>query len=253
MEISTELAVLLFATAIAAGFIDSIAGGGGLLAMPVLLWIGLPPLTALGTNKLQGTVGTLTASLNYLKSGLLRPRQITSAVTAAFLGSALGTWSVQQVDSQLLAMLIPTMLMLSAVYFLVSPRVTDEDAQPRLSMPVFAGSIAFAIGFYDGFFGPGTGSFFVIALVMLLGYGLTRATAATKLLNFSSNLASLLFFAYAGSVDWRIGLLMAGGQLVGSYAGSHLGIRHGARLIKPLLVSVSVILSVKLLTDNLQL
>ena len=250
MELSIELILILFITGIAAGFIDSIAGGGGLLTIPVLLWSGLPPLTALGTNKLQGTAGTLTSSLNFYRKGHIPLKSALVTVAMTFIGSAVGTVSVQQLDNQSLATLLPVLLMAFALYFLFSPRVTDKDALQRMSITVFAFTAGFGIGFYDGFFGPGTGSFFVIAYVTLLGYGLTRATAHTKLMNFSSNIASLIFFSLAGLVAWKVGLIMAAGQVIGSYTGSHLTMKHGVKLIKPMLVVVSFLLSLKLLLDS---
>jgi len=250
MELSIELILILFITGIAAGFIDSIAGGGGLLTIPVLLWSGLSPLTVLGTNKLQGTAGTLTSSLNFYRNGHIPLKSALSAVIMTFIGSAVGTLAVQQLDNQSLAILLPILLLIFALYFIVSPRITDKDALQRMSTTVFAFTAGFGIGFYDGFFGPGTGSFFVIAYVTLLGYGLTRATAHTKLMNFSSNLASLIFFYLAGLVAWQAGLIMAAGQVIGSYSGSHLTMKHGVKLIKPMLFIVSVLMSLKLLFDS---
>jgi len=250
MELSIELILILFITGIAAGFIDSIAGGGGLLTIPVLLWSGLPPLTVLGTNKLQGTAGTLTSSLNFYRNGHIPLKSALPVVIMTFIGSAIGTLTVQQLDNQSLATLLPILLLIFALYFLISPRITDKDALQRMSVTLFAFTAGFGIGFYDGFFGPGTGSFFVIAYVTLLGYGITRATAHTKLMNFSSNLASLIFFYLAGLIAWQVGLIMAAGQVIGSYSGSHLTMKHGVTLIRPMLVIVSVLMSLKLLFDN---
>lgn len=250
MELSIELILLLFITGIAAGFIDSIAGGGGLLTVPVLLWSGLPPLTALGTNKLQGTAGTLTSSFNFYRNGHVPLKPALSAVVLTFIGSAVGTLTVQQLDNQSLATLLPVLLLAFALYFLISPRITNKDALQRMTVQAFAFTAGFGIGFYDGFFGPGTGSFFVIAYVTLLGYNITRATAHTKLMNFSSNIASLVFFQLAGLVAWKVGLIMAAGQMIGSYCGSHLSMKHGVKLIKPMLVIVSVLMSLKLLLDS---
>lgn len=249
MELSIELLALLFLTGLAAGFVDSIAGGGGLLTMPVLLWIGLPPAVALGTNKLQGAVGTLTSSFHFYKKGHIPVRSALSAVITAFTGSAIGTYVVRRVDAEALSALLPLLLMLFALYFLLSPRITDEDARQRLGKHAFALSAGLAIGFYDGFFGPGAGAFYVIAYVTLMGYGIIKATAHTKLLNFSSNISALLFFQLAGLVSWPIGLAMALGQVAGSYTGSHLTMKHGVQLVKPMLIVVSVLMSVKLLVD----
>lgn len=249
MELSIELLLILFFTGLFAGFVDSIAGGGGLLTMPVLLWSGLPPAVALGTNKLQGTIGTLTSSINFYHKGYIPFKSALSSVIMAFCGSALGTLSVTRIDSTTLSALLPLLLMLFAVYFFFSPRLSDLDVRQRINRHVFAVTAGFAIGFYDGFFGPGTGSFYVIAYVTLLGYGAIKATAHTKLLNFSSNISALLFFQLAGLVSWKIGLVMGIGQMIGSYAGSHMTMKHGVQLIKPMLIIVSAVLSIKLFIE----
>jgi uncharacterized membrane protein YfcA len=225
-----DTALTLFVVSLAAGLVDSIAGGGGLLALPALLWAGLPPLLALGTNKLQGSFGTLAASIGFWRQGLVDPRR---------MGPALST--------DLLQTLVPVLLIGFALYFLLSPRVSDRDAAGRMGPLAFALLIAPLVGAYDGFFGPGTGSFFMLAYVALLGYNLRRATAHTKVLNFTSNVASLLAFALAGNLVWSLGLVMALGQFSGAWVGSHLAVRHGSRIIRPALVLVSLLVSGKLL------
>jgi len=242
--------MLLVAVAAVAGMVDAIAGGGGLLALPAILWAGLPPVQALATNKLQGTFGTLTASYNFVRRGEIDVGRLRIPILMTFVGSATGTLVVQSVSSDLLDDIVPALLIAFALYFLLSPRIGDRDAHHRVSHGVFGLLIGFSVGFYDGFFGPGTGSFFAAAFVLLLGYNLRRATAGTKILNFTSNIASLLFFALAGQVVWQVGLPMGLGQMAGAWIGSHLVIRHGARLIRPLLVVVSLAISMKLLLGD---
>ena len=238
---------LLVAVATAAGLVDAIAGGGGLLTLPALLWAGLPPLPALATNKLQGSFGTATASLNYVHKGELDPRGLTRAVAWTFAGSASGTLAVQHLASAWLEHLVPLLLIGFSVYFLSSPRIGDEDARQRIPPALFGLLVGFSVGFYDGFFGPGTGTFFAAGFVLLLGWNLRRATAGTKLLNLTSNVASLLFFAAGGQVVWVLGLAMGLGQVAGAWLGSHLVVRHGSLIVRPLLVLVSVAVSLKLL------
>jgi len=245
--VSPEILALLIFAATLAGLVDAIAGGGGLIALPALLWAGIPPLQALATNKLQGTFGTATASFHFIRKGEIDPKTLLLPIVLTFAGSAGGTLVVQYVASDWLEQIVPILLIGFAIYFLLSPRMADEDAQQRLHLNAFAVLIGFGVGFYDGFFGPGTGTFFAAGFVMLLGYNLRRATAGTKLLNFTSNIASLLFFAWGGHVLWAIGLSMAAGQIVGAWVGSHLVIRHGAALIRPVLVVVSIAVSLKLL------
>jgi uncharacterized membrane protein YfcA len=236
----------LTATAVVAGFIDSIAGGGGLIIIPALLFAGVPPLFALGTNKLQSVFGTGIALRNYWRSGLVDWRGSRLAVALVFAGAVAGTLIVQLIDPGSLALVIPLLLVGAALYILLSPRMTDEDAQQRLSGNAYA-PVGGAVGFYDGFFGPGAGTFYTTTLVALRGYGLTRATAVTKLLNVTSASASLLLFALGGHLLWLLGLCMAAGAMVGGWLGSHSALRYGAQLIRPLLVTISLALTARLL------
>jgi uncharacterized membrane protein YfcA len=236
----------LTAVAVLTGFIDAIAGGGGLIMMPALLFAGLSPLQALGTNKLQSMFGTGTALRNFARSGLVewRPNRLTVALV--FAGAVAGAAVVQAIETRLLNLIIPVLLIASAIYILLSPRMSDEDAQQRLTAKGYAPAGG-AIGFYDGFFGPGTGTFFTTSLVGLRGYGLTRATANTKLFNFTSNVASVLLFALGGHMLWLLGLCMAAGAVVGGWIGSHTAMRFGAKLIRPLLVIGSIGMTGRLL------
>lgn len=239
--------LLLTLSALVAGFIDAIAGGGGLITLPILLAVGVPPVQALGTNKLQASFGSFSATCYFIRRGYI---DLTSAhwpVLLTFIGSALGTWLVQRLDTGLLNRLLPFLLMGFACYVLLSPRLGDEESQRRLGVRAFALSAGLGIGFYDGCFGPGTGSFFAIAFVTLAGFNLAKATAHSKLLNFTSNLAALLCFALGGKVLWSAGLCMAAGQFLGARLGARLVIRQGSKLIRPLVVVISLLLSAKLL------
>lgn len=244
---SLDIAIILFLVALLAGFVDSIAGGGGLIAIPALLWAGLGPVETLATNKAQAVFGSGTAAANFVHKGAVDLRSAIFAIACTFAGAAAGAVLVQVLDSAFLERLIPMLLIGFALYFLLSPRVSDLDSHQRLAHPWFALLIGTGVGFYDGFFGPGTGTFFAMGYVSLLGYNLTRATAHTKLLNFTSNLAALLFFIPGGHVIWPIGLLMGAGQLIGAWLGSHMVLRHGSGLVRPVLVVVSIAVSVKLL------
>jgi uncharacterized membrane protein YfcA len=229
-----------------AGFIDSIAGGGGLIVIPAMLFAGVPPLYALGTNKLQSVFGTAIALRNYWRSGLVewRPNRLTALL--AFGGAVAGALVVQSIRTTALNLIIPVLLVVSALYVLLSPRMTDEDADHRLSPTGYA-PIGMGIGFYDGFFGPGAGTFYTTTLVALRGYGLTRATGLAKLINLTSACASLLLFALGGHLLWLLGLCMAAGAMAGGWLGSHSALKFGARLIRPLLVTISLALTARLL------
>ena len=222
----------LTAIAVLTGFIDAIAGGGGLIMMPALLFAGVPPINALATNKLQSMFGTAIVYRNYALKGLVDWRANLLTILLVFAGASIGVIVVQSIDTRALSLVIPLLLMAVSVYVLLSPRMSDEDAHQRVSAKGYA-PVGAAIGAYDGFFGPGTGSFFTASLVGLRGLGLTRATALTKLLNLTSNIASVLLFAIGGQMFWLLGLCMAIGAMAGGWIGSHSAIRFGARLIRP--------------------
>ena len=248
--LSIELITLLFLTGLLAGTLDSIAGGGGLIAFPVLLGTGMNPVQALATNKLQGSFGTTTAALHFLRHGEIDGHGIIFSVVCTFIGAMLGALAVSHIDSRLLMTFIPVLLIANALYFLFSPRVGDVARHRRISMGAFSMIFGAGLGFYDGFFGPGTGAFFALAFVSLLGFSLKQATANSKVLNMTSNLAALIFFMLGGHVVWSIGLVMAAGQIIGASIGAHLVIRRGTALIRPLLVIVSIALTVKLVVAD---
>ncbi|MES9904746.1 MAG: TSUP family transporter [Sedimenticola sp.] len=248
--LSPELLLLLFAVGLIAGTVDAIAGGGGLIALPALLFIGLPPAQALATNKLQGSFGTFSSSLYFIRSGLVNLRSARFMIACTFVGSASGTLLVQSIGATFLNSFIPLLLIAIALYFWLAPGIRDESATKRIGEKLFALTVGFGAGFYDGFFGPGAGTFFAVGFVGLLGFGLTSATAHTKVLNFTSNIASLLFFILGGQVIWSLGLVMGCGQLIGGRLGAKLVIRKGARLIRPLIVTVTILISIKLLLSN---
>jgi uncharacterized membrane protein YfcA len=244
--IETWVYPALTAVAVLTGFIDAIAGGGGLIMMPALLFCGLSPLQALGTNKLQSMFGTATALTNFARSGLVDWRANRIAIVLVFAGAVGGALVVQAIELKLLALVIPVLLTLAAIYILLSPRMSDEDARQRLSPSGYA-PLGGAIGFYDGFFGPGTGTFFTTSLVAMRGYGLIKATAMTKLFNFTSNVASVIMFAVGGHMLWLLGGCMAAGAMLGGWLGSRTALRFGARLIRPLLVAISLGMTARLL------
>lgn len=247
MDISLGLLVGLGLVGLVAGFVDAIAGGGGLIAVPALLSVGIPPVTAFGTNKLQSVIGTGMATLTYWRRGFVPLRALAYAIPATFVGAFLGALAVKSVDTALLGYAVPVMLIVIALYFSFAPRLTDADSHARLSFALFVPVMGFAIGFYDGIFGPGTGSFLTMGFVTLFGLGLTRAAGSTKLLNLTSNLGALALFLPSGNVVWPIAAAMAIGQVVGGYLGALTGIRFGARLIRPLVVVVSIALALRLL------
>ncbi|MXO64613.1 TSUP family transporter [Altericroceibacterium endophyticum] len=248
LEIELWLFVSLTALSVLTGFVDAVAGGGGLIMMPSLLAAGIPPANALATNKLQSLFGIGMSCRNFLRAGLIDWKAHWLAVVTVFLGAVIGVLSIQQLSAETLSLIIPILLIGVAAYIVFSPRMDDSDSHERMSAKAFAGPTG-AIGLYDGFFGPGAGSFLIAAGVALRGLGLTRATALSKLLNFSSNVAAVLVWGLSGKTYWALGLAMAAGAMTGNYIGSHTAIRFGAKLIRPALIVVSLALTAKLLWD----
>ncbi|WP_428033250.1 TSUP family transporter [Amphritea sp.] len=252
MELDLTLVVLFVLTGLGAGIIDAIAGGGGMITLPVLLASGMSPVEALATNKLQGSFGTFAASVYFIRKKLIDLTQMKLMILCTFLGAVSGTVIVQRLDTHLLASIMPLLLVIIALYFMFSKRIGDLDRDRKISHALFAFLFTSAIGFYDGFFGPGTGTFFALAFVSLLGFSMARATAHTKILNFTSNLAALIFFALGGNILWLAGFIMAAGQLIGGQIGAQMVVNQGTRLIRPLVVVVTLIMSAKLLFDQYQ-
>jgi len=245
--VSLETAELLFVVAILAGFINAVAGGGGLLSIPALMWVGLPPAVVLATNKLQACGGSFFASYYYVRKGMIKLTQMKLPLFCAFVGGAFGTISVQKMDADILQSVLPFLVLGIGIYFLFSKKSTDQDKPQLLSTTLFSFTAVLCLGFYDGFFGPGIASFYTLAFVSLSGYGLMKATAHARVLTFSSNIAALLFFAIGGNVMWLLGGVMLIGQGIGAILGSKLVVSKGSNIIRPLIVTTSVVMSCKLL------
>ena len=241
---------VLFLTALTAGFVDSIAGGGGLITIPVLLSLGLPPSDALGTNKLQASFGSGSAAWHYARAGAVNLHECGFGFAVSFVSAGAGAWLVRQMDPSLLRRMIPMLLAAVAVYLLVRPGLGEGDVRARLSGRTFHALFGVVIGFYDGFFGPGTGTFWTVAYMLVLGFNMTRATAWTKVMNFASNISSLGLFLWGGNVWWVAGLVMGAGQFLGARLGSRLVIARGTKFIRPVFLTMVLILTVKLLFDQ---
>lgn len=242
LVLSPEILATLFGAAVLAGFVDAIAGGGGLITIPVLLLAQIPPLNALATNKLQGAFGSLTASVMALRRGLVQWKEMRVLFVCSLIGAGLGAFAVQFVRTETLDIVIPVVLISIALYFLLAPNAGAVERKPRLNNTAYRGAVVPGIGFYDGMFGPGAGSFFSLAGVALRGYNLVTATAQAKILNFASNIASLAVFIAGGKVLWMAGGVMVVGQIIGAWTGSHAMVRGGTRLIRPMIVTVCVVM-----------
>ncbi|MBD3761056.1 TSUP family transporter [Rhizorhabdus sp.] len=250
MHLGPETYALLTIVAFIAGFIDAIAGGGGLLTVPAMLSAGVPPIATLATNKLQSSFSSATSTFSFSRQGMIDWRTYWPQAVLILILSGIGSLVVQSIKTDILDLIVPGLLVAVAAYVLLSPRMSDDDAHERVSAKAYL-PVGGAIGFYDGFFGPGTGSFFATSLVSLRGLGLIRATAHTKAFNFASNIGSLVIFLATGHTMILLGLCMAIGSASGAWTGSHTAIRFGARVIRPVLVTISLILTAKLLWQAL--
>ncbi|MDN3638568.1 TSUP family transporter [Simiduia curdlanivorans] len=239
--------LLLSCTAFVAGFVSSIAGAGGMIVLPVLLWAGVPPLNALAVNKFQSVFGTLSSTINFFSKGHLDFKSNKLGLLCAFVAALLGTWLIQRISNNVLMSLLPWMLLLLAVYFAFSPDISDEPKPARLSNEVFNLTVGSGLGLYGGFFGPGMGSFYAAAFVRLRGLPMRMATAQTKPFVLVVNTTSMLVFIVAGYQWWDLAVLMAVMQFIGARIGSNMVIQRGVKLIKPLLIIVTFLLAIKLL------
>jgi hypothetical protein len=242
---------VLFGTAFLAGWVDSIAGGGGMVTIPVLLAVGLPPQMVLGTNKLQASFGSFTATLHYARKDVLQFRDAWWGVVCTLAGSAAGTYAVQQLNPAILNLVIPVLLLGIAVLMLFTPSLGSDVRKARMSSGMFYLIAGLVLGFYDGFFGPGVGTFWAIAFVVALGFDLTKATGYTKLMNFTSNVVSLIVFLLGGHVLFAVGLLMGVAQVLGARLGAGMVVTRGTRFVRPVFIAVVVLMTSKLLWDRL--
>lgn len=250
MDIGLDIYAILFLLAGIAGFIDAIAGGGGLITIPALLAAGLPPAAALATNKLQASGGSFSASLYFVRKKAVDLRTVWKMILGTFSGAMVGTIAVQLIDASIVKSLLPILVLVVGLYFLFSPKLGEKDCHQRLSFTAFALAAAFPIGFYDGFFGPGTGSFLCVAFVTLLGFNLAKATAHAKILNFTSNFTSLVFFILGGEVYWTLGFVMMIGGFLGARLGAKMVLTKGQKLIRPMVVIMAFIMTAKMMYDN---
>lgn len=241
---------VLFLIGGVAGFVDSIAGGGGLITIPALLSFGFGPKETLGTNKLQATFGSGSAAWHYSAAGTVQPRDCLRGFVCSLAGAALGALAVQQIDPAFLRRAIPILLIVVALYTLLRPQLGTKELRPKMPRTTFDVVSGLIIGFYDGFFGPGTGTFWAMAYMVVLGFNMARATGYTKVMNFASNVSSLAFFLASGKVYFLAGLVMGAGQLTGARLGSHMVIKKGTGFIRPIFISVVLILAAKLVYDN---
>jgi uncharacterized membrane protein YfcA len=239
---TTTVLALLVLAAVGAGFVDAVVGGGGLVQLPALL-LGLPnasPVQILATNKLASICGTTVSSVTYYRRVRPDPRTFVPLMALAFTGAVLGALVASQVPREAFEPIVLVVLVAVGGYVLLKPDLGSEtelrhSGGRHLTTAMLVG---FGIGFYDGAMGPGTGSFLVLSLVALLGYSFLDASAKARLANWATNLGALVVFVPQGAVLWKVGLLMALGNLVGGYAGARVAVSRGARFVRVFFVVV---------------
>ena len=241
---SIEILTFLFFVGVVAGFLDTLVGGGGLLAVPALLLSGIPPIYVLGTNKFQGSMGTGIATFLLFRKKKLDWNSLKNLMFASFIGSIVGGVIIQFVDTQFLSFVIPIVLFFIAIYFIVSPKPksTVGNSKPNKKFELFAVPV---VGFYDGMFGPGAGSFFAMTGVMLKKLEIIQATILAKPLNFASNIAGFIVFFSFGHIAFLIGLLMMIGQMIGAFFGTHYLLKANPLIIRFLIVIISISMLIK--------
>jgi uncharacterized protein len=240
-----NLGVLLFLalSGFISAFIDAIVGGGGLISLPALLMTGLPPSTVLGTNKFASSLGSFTSTLSYFKSGKVSFRTVRYLFPFSVIGSILGAFTVRHIPSTFLRPMVIVLLIGVAVYTFVKKdwgkESTFRGLTPKLLFSAIA--VALVIGFYDGFFGPGTGSFLIFSFLMI-GFDYINASGNAKVLNFGSNIGSLLTFALLGAVQYEYGIIMGISMIVGALTGSQFAIRKGVAWVRPIFILMTLVL-----------
>jgi uncharacterized membrane protein YfcA len=241
----TTLAILAL-VAFVAGFIDAIAGGGGLLTIPALLTAGLPPHLVLGTNKLCATFGSATASYTYYRRKLFAPAQWRNALIGTALGAMLGAALAQWLPAAWLNQMLPAVVFACGLYLLfgrtpAAPLDSDAPIAQRRQWPQGLG-----LGFYDGVAGPGTGAFWTVSSLLLYPLDLVRASGVARTMNFVSNACALAVFIASGQVAWLLGICMGMTLMLGAYLGAHTAIKGGAKFIRPVFIMVVLALTARL-------
>ncbi len=229
-------------------FIDSIAGGGGLISLPALLAVGIPTTIALGTNKLGAVFGTTASAFSYAKKGYCDFKLLAILAPFSLVGAMLGTYTVLKIDSSFLNPIIMVLITVISIYTVFKKEIgaTHEYTGLTKKSIILGSLLAFTMGFYDGFFGPGTGSILIFCLIKIFKFDFIHASANSKFLNLTSNVTALAMFLYFGSINIKIGLYYGFFMVIGSMVGSRLAMKIGSKLVKPIFIIVSLLTAIKM-------
>lgn len=242
-DLSLQVILFLIISGFLAAFIDSVVGGGGGISIPALLFVGLPPSAAIGTNKLAATMGSFTSTIYFIRSKKVDFSLVGKLIPLTLLGAVLGAITVKFISPNILKPLILVLLVLVAVYIVVKKdwgAHSTYKGMPKGRMLLFV-SIIFVLGFYDGFFGPGTGSFLIFAF-LTVGFDFVHAAASGRVLNFASNIASLFAFFFLDVVRLEYGIIMGLAMIAGAYAGANFAVKKGVSYVRILFLVVTVLL-----------
>ncbi|MGE6256896.1 TSUP family transporter [Heyndrickxia sporothermodurans] len=236
-----------------ASFIDAVVGGGGLISIPALLFVGLPPSTAIATNKLASSMGSLTSTISFIRSGKVNFRLVSKLFPLTIIGALLGAFIVKHVSAEILRPLVLVLLIAVAVYTILKKDWGKDSKYKGMSrkQAILFSIVIFLIGFYDGFFGAGTGSFLLFAFLML-GFDFVQSAGNAKFLNFASNFLALLMFIYLGIVNFAYGIPMGIAMIIGAFIGSNFAIKKGVSYIRVLFIIVTLFLIGKNIFDYIK-
>lgn len=246
MDIDLFSITALFFFGFIGAFINSVVGGGGLITLPALLFVGLPPATAIATNKLAASLGNFTSMMTFLRAGKIDIKMLGPIVPFVFIGSMLGAFTVHHVDSEILRPLVLFLLIGVLIYTFIKKDLGKvKEGEKAIGKKKLVGLILLiGLGFYDGFFGPGTGSFMIFVL-LFMGFNFIEASGSSKLLNFTSNLAALIMFLFLGAVNFTYGFIMGFAMILGAYTGSKIALSKGTEFIRILFIIVTTVLILK--------
>lgn len=246
--------ILLCLAGFAASFVDSIAGGGGLISLPAFLIAGVPAHLALGTNKFSATAASFTSSIKYATSGKVNFKLLKILIPFTLVGAGIGVNTVLLIDQKYLQGMVLTMVLAVGVYSLFSKTMGQENRfeginKKNLTLGII---LAFSIGFYDGFFGPGTGSFLIFGLISIFGFDFINAGGNARILNFVSNVTALVLFGIQGKIDYALGIPVAISMILGARFGTMMALNKGVKLVKPIFVTMSLGVAGKMLFNILK-
>ena len=244
------LLIFLLVMGFLAGFVDAIAGGGGLVSIPALMCTGMPMVQVFGTNKLQSSIGTAMAVTNYYHNDLINLNTIWRGLIFGLIGAVSGALTVNYISNQFMQYVAPILMLLVFLFNLFNKKLGITPSKAKMPTTLFFAIFGFCLGFYDAFFGPGTGNFWIISIVYFLGYTFLNASGYAKVLNLKSNLFSLAIFLFYGKVQFIFGITMSCGSFAGGWIGAKSVVLKGSKLVRPFFLCV-VFLSILMSVYNL--